>query len=114
MERIVYKDEIAKVSIMEPYYKVQFENDVYIMRDDTTGLLAPALANELDSTELVSIKRLAEAEGRYGGPATMCQLTFKLPDDRLVTAYFAQITQAQHNARDTTTAVTMPLPWMPL
>ena len=80
--------------------------------------------------ELVRIKELGTAKGcRYGGPATLCRLTFSIRYEsttrvrsvcdgkttgrvkRRTHGYYARITEAAHTAGDTFTAMVMPLPF---
>ena len=80
--------------------------------------------------ELVRIRELGTAKGcRYGGPATLCRLTFSIRYEsttrvraigdgkitgrvkRRTHGYYARITEAAHTAGDTFTAMVMPLPF---
>ena len=77
--------------------------------------------------ELVRIRELGTAKGcRYGGPATLCRLTFNVRYEsttrvnaadgsvrrvkRRTHGFYARITKAAHTAGDTFTAMVMPLP----
>ena len=105
----------ATVQVNGEDIRLLFDKNMYILRQDITGCVVKALkevSTDAASTGLVTIKPMgAEMTSRYGGPATMCELGFKLADDTIVYAYFARITEAQSDATDTITALTMPVPW---
>jgi hypothetical protein len=112
MTTMIKANPKATVQVDGDDIRLLFDTNMYILRQDITGSVVQALKENAASTGLVTIKPLgAEVVGKYGGPATMCELGFKLADDTIVYAYFARITEAQSAAKDTITALTMPVPW---
>ena len=112
MTTTIKANTAATVQVAGEDIRMLFDKNMYILRQDITGSVVTALKGNAASTGLVTIKPLgAEVVGKYGGPATMCELGFKLTDDTIVYAYFARITETQSDAKDTMTALTMPVPW---
>ena len=108
--------EVRVLVLEDKWVTLFFRNKVYLMRDDAEGLITSKIKNDPDGIELVEVKKLQKATGcRYGGPATMCELSFKIEsDDRDHKAFFARITKAAYDSNDVFTAMTMPLPSSPL
>ena len=103
----------VRVSVLEDkWVTLLLGSKVYLMRDDAEGLITSKIKDDPDGIELVDVKKLKKATGcRYGGPATMCELSFKIENDaREHKAFFARITKAAYDANDVFTAMTMPLP----
>ena len=103
----------VRVSVLEDsWVTLLLGSKVYLMRDDAEGLITSKIKDDPDGIELVDVKKLKKATGcRYGGPATMCELSFKIKnDDREHKAFFARITKAAYDANDVFTAMTMSLP----
>jgi hypothetical protein len=112
MTTMIKANPKATVQVDGADIRLLFDTNMYILRQDITGSVVQALKENAASTGLVTIKPLgSEMTCGYGGPATMCELGFKLADDTIVYAYFARITEAQSAAKDTITALTMPVPW---
>ena len=114
METIIKQGDMWTIEIAGEFLQILFGDNVYILREETPGVKLNVLNENMASMELLKITKLGVAEGRYGGPSTLCELSFELSDNTIVKAYFAMVTLAQSHANDTMTAFTMPLPWSPV
>ena len=101
----------VRVSILQDkWLNLFFGDDVYIMREDFDGVIMEKIKEDSDSVEIVDVTELKTSIGsRYGGPATLCELTFQI-DNNEHKAYFGRVTETAYNAGDFFTAMTMPLP----